>query len=278
MQIADALGLAHGMTLSLVGAGGKTSLIFSLAGELAAQGHTLLVTTTTAMFHPDHGSPPNDPPSGWPYARTYDRPYDRLVIGNIQALCRSGEKTGQIVVAAKSHDPKTHKLKGYCPDVLTRVWESRVFDYILIEADGSKRLPIKAPADHEPVIPLWTDMVIGCVGLDCLGRPLDAHTVHRPEHLAAVTGQPPGSILQQESILSLVASSQGLFKHTSQKMKKIVLLNKADTREHIQAGQALARRISRECPGVDNCLVACLLDKKNPIYCNPALDKWCLHP
>jgi probable selenium-dependent hydroxylase accessory protein YqeC len=254
MAIASALTLARGMTLSVVGAGGKTSLIFALARELAARNHSVLVTTTTGIFHPDHGG----------------QPYDRLVIGDISTLCPPPPKPGQIVVAAKSHDPETKKLKGYSPGVLAGVQKSDFFDYILIEADGSKRLPIKAPAGHEPVIPPWTDMVIGCIGLDCLGRPI-GQTAHRPEWFTAITKQDPGDPIRSDNLMSLVADSRGLFKNTSENMKKIVLLNKADTKQRVQKGRALAGRILKACPWVTNCLVTCLRDTQNPILL--AMDK-----
>ncbi len=251
MQLASVLPLAKGMSLSFVGAGGKTSLIFALATELASQGHNILVTTTTAIFHPDRGN----------------QPHDQLVIGDINALCHCLTKTGQIVVAAKSHDPKSRKLAGYSPETLARVQQGHWFDYILIEADGSKRLPVKAPAGHEPVIPAWTDMVIGCIGLDCLDRPMDYKTVHRPEIFSAITKQNFGDPIGPDHLVSLAGASQGLFKNTSNDMQKIVCFNKADTKEMVEKGRTLAGRVLKECPMVDNCLVARLRDTQNPVAC-----------
>ena len=251
MQITQALPLTKGMTLCFVGGGGKTSMIFALATELAGQNFSVLVTTTTAIFHPDRGS----------------QPYDQLIIDETMEPFQCPPKAGQIVVAAKSHDPKTNKLKGYTPGTLAEVRKNHSFDFILIEADGSRRLPIKAPAAHEPVIPGWTDMVIGCIGLDCLGNPMNSQTVHRPEHFSAVTNLGSGEIIGPEHLISLVASSQGLFKNTSKNMQKIVLFNKADTRQLVQKGQEMANRIFAKCTGVDDCLVACLLDINNPAVC-----------
>jgi len=253
MQITQALPLANGMTLCLVGAGGKTSLIFALAGELAARGQAILVTTTTAMFHPDHDSRQDHPPCAQPYDPPLHQPsgqkYDKLILGSTQSLCKKTAKAGQVVVAAQSHDPANDKLKGYSPCDLTRVAENHIFDYILIEADGSKRLPVKAPALHEPVIPVWTDMVIGCMGLDCLGRPLDDQTVHRPKFFSAVTKQAPGKPIGPDHLVSLAASPLGLFKNTSKEMQKIVLLNKADTRELVQEAGLWPTGFSGNAPG-----------------------------
>ncbi|MBU0970465.1 MAG: putative selenium-dependent hydroxylase accessory protein YqeC, partial [Proteobacteria bacterium] len=172
---------------------------------------------------------------------------------------------GQMVVAAKEYDPASRKLKGISPGMLARVREKKTFEYILIEADGSRRLPVKAPADHEPVIPAWTDMVIGCIGLDCLGRPMDAKTVHRPEFFAAVTGLIPGEAILADHLAALVASDLGLFKNTQKNMGKRVVFNKADTRDLVQQGQALAARIRKQCPWVDGCHVTCLLNPKDPV-------------
>lgn len=247
MELKNFFPLEKGMTLSIVGGGGKTSLMFALATQLADQGNRVLVTTTTAIFHPDRDC----------------RPYDLLVLG--EDLFHCSPTGGQIVVAGKHHDADTQKLKGYPPEMLVRVREKNIFDYILIEADGSRRLPVKAPADHEPVIPGWTDLLIGCIGLDCLGRSMDDQTVHRPELFSALTGLTSGEPILADHLVMLVASDLGLFKNAQKSMKKMVLLNKADTQGLVEKGQDLAARVLRECPLVDSCRVACLLDPADPV-------------
>ncbi len=175
----------------------------------------------------------------------------------------------RIVVGASCIDPCSRKLKGYSSEsfseILARVREKKVFDYILVEADGSRRLPVKAPADHEPVIPGGTDMVIGCIGLDCLGRPMDDETVHRPECFGAVTGLNFGDLILADHLVKLAASNLGLFKNAGNHMKKILVFNKADTKELVDQGQALAARVRNGCPRVDHCWVACLLNPSDPV-------------
>ena len=48
----------------------------------------------------------------------------------------------------------------------------RAADLTVIEGDGSRRLPFKVPAAHEPVVPEATDLLLIVVGLTALGRPL----------------------------------------------------------------------------------------------------------
>ena len=56
-----------------------------------------------------------------------------------------------------------------------------------MEADGAKRLPLKAHAPHEPVIPPNTRQTIYVVGADGFGRPI-RQICHRPERYAALCG------------------------------------------------------------------------------------------
>lgn len=49
---------------------------------------------------------------------------------------------------------------------------TREYDVVLVEADGAKMLPMKVPAEHEPVIPCDADMVIGILGASAIGKPL----------------------------------------------------------------------------------------------------------
>ena len=97
---------------------------------------------------------------------------------------------------------------------------------ILVEADGSKRLPVKAPAAYEPVVPGRTDLVVGVVGLDALGWPMDERTVHRPERFAAVTGCAPGTPIAWDHVVALARHPDGLFKGAPG--RRVVLLNKVD--------------------------------------------------
>ena len=62
------------------------------------------------------------------------------------------------------------KLKGIDREFIDKIYQKHLFDYIVVEADGSKRRPIKAPALYEPVLPRETTRVVGLIGLDALGK------------------------------------------------------------------------------------------------------------
>lgn len=214
-----------GRAIVLVGAGGKTSLLFRLGEELAARGGAVLLTTTTHLADPRGG-----PRSGF---RLLFRPD---LEGPEAAAPLPEPCPGLTLLVARATDPPG-KVKGIHPS-WPRTLQER-WDWVLVEADGSKRLPVKAPAAHEPVIPEGAGLVVGVIGLDCLGRPLDEQVAHRPERFAAVTGCRPGQTIAWSHLEALVAHPEGLFKGAPG--PRAVLLNKADRAPFRPTGEQLRR-------------------------------------
>ena len=141
------LRLPEHAVISVVGAGGKTSLIFAWAHELAAAGKNVVITTTTHMYRPE----------------------------------RMEEDGIRIVV---SDDPeRPDKVSAPPAEVLDSLRDTA--DVVLIEADGSRRMPLKWPADREPVIPDYTDVTVCVAGLSALGR-RTADVVYNAEGLPDV--------------------------------------------------------------------------------------------
>ena len=144
--ITDALQirLPEHAVISVTGAGGKTSLVFAWARELAAAGKSVIITTTTHMYRPE----------------------------------RMEEDGISIVV---SDDPeRPDKVMAPPADILDSLRETA--DVVLIEADGSRRMPLKWPAEWEPVIPDYTDYTVCVAGLSALGRKT-SEVVYRADEL-----------------------------------------------------------------------------------------------
>ncbi len=198
--------------IAVVGAGGKTSALFQLAREFRAIGRRVLVTSTTHMAVPVDG--------------TADAivlcPWMEFPLGQSPFPPMGFENPPFSLLFARLASEK--KLRGIHPGWIRALLPQ--WDLILVEADGSRRLPVKAPASHEPVIPDCTDLVLGVVGLDCLGRSMTEETVHRPDLFARVTGCGPGCTIEWKHLVALTRHPEGLFKGVS--CKKAVILNKAD--------------------------------------------------
>ncbi len=228
-RLFDEFDLRGGGVVSLVGAGGKTTLMFQLARELAAAGRSVLTTTTTKIFVPR----PDQSPT---LVIAKDLP---ALLGNLKCP-PSG---GSLVTAAASELPDKNKLAGYPPELIDALNETGFFEWILVEADGSRRLPLKAPGEHEPVIPQSSGRVIAVVGLEAVGNPLDEEHVFRASDYSRITGIPAGSPVTAESVVSVLLSPQGIFKDSPPRSRRVVFLNKADDVDRLLAGEAITRSL-----------------------------------
>ena len=170
-NLASALKIEPGIT-AIIGSGGKSTLLKTLGLELMRAGDRVLLCTTTHMF----------PVAGVPWdgsSRRLDaapwKPGALHVPGCTCEAC-AGMNRGSICQAGVL-DPETGKLSAPA-EPLNEL--ARRFDYVLAEADGSKRLPLTAHAAWEPVIPAATANVVWIVGALGLGKPIN-EAVHRPE-------------------------------------------------------------------------------------------------
>jgi probable selenium-dependent hydroxylase accessory protein YqeC len=137
------------------------------------------------------------------------------------------------------------KLLGVSPSAIDALAD--LFDLVLVEADGSRGLPIKAPASHEPVLPGSSALVIGVIGLDALGKPMAGGTVHRPELFGPLVGCAPGEAITAAHLARLVASPDGLFKGAPEGSLRVVLLNKADLVESSLAASCREAILAASC-------------------------------
>ena len=196
--------------------------MFALARYRAKRGSSVLVTTTTRILDPEAASERE----GKSFGQVL-RLADPTAPESLERIRAAGSL---IVLGSPGDAPDgtgdSPKLLGVYPDCLETL--ARIFDLVLVEADGSKGLPIKAPAAHEPVVPPSATVVVGLVGLDALGAPLDGRVAHRSELLGPLVGCAPGEPIEVEHIVRLAASSQGLFKGSPAGAARILLLNKAD--------------------------------------------------
>lgn len=239
--------LYGGGVVSLVGAGGKTTLLFRLAKELATAGETVLTTTTTKILMP-----------------TPAQSATVIIASGPDEILRRKELIGKDaihVTAAAGHDPATGKLIGFSADAIDSLWESGLFSWILVEADGASRRPLKAPADHEPVIPMATRRLVAVVGLDAIGKPLTETWVFRPECYARLTGLPLGSAVTPESVSRALLDESGMMKGCPPEARRFVFLNKADQEDRKAAGRSLAAILKMESRGrLTKILVGCAAD------------------
>jgi probable selenium-dependent hydroxylase accessory protein YqeC len=224
-SLCEILGLVGGGVVSIVGAGGKTTLMFTLAREIAAAGETVLTTTTTKILMPSRELSP----------QVIVSPHPDGILEKARSL------PGGLRHATAGSDlmlPE-NKLAGFTADDITKIDEAGLFRWILVEADGAKHRPLKAPAAHEPVIPARSRWVIAVIGLDAPGQPLTEEWVFRSRFYGKLTGLTPGDRITERSIASALSHEEGIMKGSPRTASRLVFLNKADTESRREAGRRI---------------------------------------
>lgn len=201
---------------ALVGAGGKTTAMLTLAEELSKAGRRVIVTTTTHIFPPDTGQ----------YGPVFS-PEDTA--GIAAALERTG-----LAVAAGPLDERG-KLTGVSDAQVEGLL--KLAEYVLVEADGSRRLPCKTPGDREPALPVKTELVVGVLGLKSLNYPLEA-VCFRAGLAARRLGVEPENPVTPELLARLAAEPWGLAKATEGR-RFVILLNQSDVCDPAQLCQVV---------------------------------------
>ena len=235
MRLSHALRIHSKEIVVLTGGGGKTTLMFRLADELVAAGRRVVTTMTTRIFVGQMARAP---------ARLISEDEETLLAQLPAALANHNH-----VIVAGGIVVEQDKVQGVPPALLDRIAALPAVDAVIVEADGSRRLPFKAPAPHEPVIPASATIVVPIVGLDVLGQPLDAGHVHRPERVAELTGAAPGDPVTPAMIAAVLAHPRGGAKDAPPTARLIPFLNKAEDETALAAAREIARLLLKNPRG-----------------------------
>jgi len=202
----------QGFAISIVGSGGKTTLMRLLSECLPG----LVVSTTSTKL-----------------AESEAKLFDAHIIWDEedQLMPRLPQGDGSVLITGGSFQVKqARKLNGLTESQLTALkllCDQRGLP-LIIEADGSRRRPLKAPAVYEPVIPAFTDLVIVVVGLARLIMPLNEENVFRSQIFSELTGLPMDEPVDLDSILRYLKHPSGGLKGIPPTAKRFVMLNLFD--------------------------------------------------
>jgi len=241
VKLADALDMAGDDIVALVGGGGKTTAMFRLAREMVDKAGRAITTTTTRIFGAQIALAPA-------HVLAADATRERV----LAALAAHRQ-----VLVIGATNPSTGKADGVSLDLFRRLrtWCPGVC--ILNEADGSRMRPFKAPAEHEPVIPVETTLVVPVVGADIFGKTLDADHVHRPELVSALCGAPLGAPITPEIVARVLGHPEGGRKGAPAGARVIALINKVESLPDRTPARETAERLLRE-PAIQSVLLTTL--------------------
>lgn len=226
MRLRDALRVQRGDIVAFVGAGGKTSALFRLASELRAEGWRVLATTTTRVASHEAARAPLCAP---------------LSADVTHNTIRKWLNEHGFVFLYDMDGVKNNKMIGLHPDVIAGLVDSVNSDVLLIEADGARRLPFKAPYDHEPVIPPDTSLVVPVAGIDALGQPLDDKHIYNAARVQDRYGFPNGAELIPPWMAVTIRDPELGLRGVPESARVVALLNKVPSGEY---GRSRARRVA----------------------------------
>lgn len=236
----NALGLDEGFPhiVSIVGAGGKTSIIETLAKEYDLLGKKVIVTTTTHMFQPERWT--------WCREESLEIVDEYLRKDNVVWIGIPQENN-------KMKSPNITFLDHLANDLIN----SKI--PMLIEADGSKRLPFKIPNQTEPVILKGTSKVIAVLGLDAYLKPVK-EVCFRYEIVIQYLKKSNEDIITEKDFVEVIRNHWGLHKEVTSKMDYRVILNKADNDQRREAGIRIRKMLQQF--GIENVYITSLIDNE----------------
>ena len=226
MRLADALRIAPKRVVAFTGAGGKSTAIGRITSELSNESR-VIITSTTKLHHRQSSLAESHL-----IART---PQDLGHLPSMLDECSSVLVTGEVAEG----EPKWVGVDAPTLDALHTL-SQEIGCVLLIEADGARGRSLKAPADHEPVVAHYADLVVPVVGLDVIGAPLNDEWVHRPERASSLLGLIEGEAIKPEHVSALLCDPSGGLKGVPEEAEVRVLLNKAETLERQEHGRTIA--------------------------------------
>lgn len=243
-SLPDALGISGTQqgcsVVSAVGAGGKTTTLHSLAGELVQQGQRVIVTTTTHIVEEDEPYFFKAAADGDSLTERSKMQADGQVF--LDQVRDKLDRFGQVWTGM----PAPGRKLGCLPEMfLEQIWKMGI--PVLIEADGARRLPLKVPAGHEPVIHPRTTHVLSVYGLDAVGASLK-DVCFREELAEKFLNKSGTESVTAEDIALLAASEEAGRKGCPEHAAYTVVLNKADTDKRREDALAICRELqNRGC-------------------------------
>ena len=227
IPLSEALGIKKGVN-AIIGSGGKSSLLKSLSLELSQKGSVLLTTSTHILpfshcenicFSDENVSISDENVSilnenALISDENVSTLKEKILLPGEDIHSEEALKNSKVLLQRKvlslwnkSKSPilclgtlgKNGKLSPFPLPFSTL---EQMADYVLVEADGSKRLPGKAHGQNEPQIPKESQRTVLVFGASALHKPI-SEVIHRVEIFQNFFTPPlsPDTLLTKELLL-----------------------------------------------------------------------------
>lgn len=223
------LDVQPGDIIAFVGAGGKTSLMLTLAEELFNAGSKIAVTATTKMGKGEYSEHSE-------VIVEYDiADISKLIMKVLDVLSKK-----RIPLLFSGVDEDHNRLLGLGPSTVDRL--ANVVDNLLIEADGGRGKPFKIPRTHEPVVPECVNKLCIVVGADAIGQPVDDENFYNADGMAKL-GARRGELLTPALLRRLLFHPSGYLRYKTDNRKIFLLLNKCDDLDKVNNTEDITQEL-----------------------------------
>ena len=220
-RISNLLDISTGSVVSVIGCGGKTSMIGLIAKQNAEK--KVLITPTTKTF-PVHSD-------------------DVILCVTLKSCMEHKPQKG--IQCLGLYNERNSKLEALPEQVLTEIIP--MYDIVLMEADGSRWLPCKGWLDNEPVIHFGSTHTVGVVTMDALGKPASNKLVHHLPEFLELTGIKEGDIITEQVLVDMVTLPKGMFKKTQG--HNYLVVNKVEDKSQSNPAISFLEAIKTKAPG-----------------------------
>jgi probable selenium-dependent hydroxylase accessory protein YqeC len=229
-QLSTFLNIKPSQCVSIMGAGGKSTLMNRLADELIVLGRTVVLSSTTNYHRPaalqleqillTRGAP------DWP---------DRL-----RALARRWNR-----LLVLHHDLGGTMVRGIDVAAVRTIQEQIPDAIVILKTDGARKRWFKAPNRSEPVIPPWSQLCITVVNCEIVGQPLTDGLVHRPERVAELTGLPPGDPITPQVVGRVLTHPDAYAAKIPSGARRVIYISHVRSPESVAQARAIGACLDR---------------------------------
>lgn len=231
---------SHGI-VTLIGGGGKTSLMYYLVAGLKAAGTVAFAAATAKLFMPEGAG------------------HRAILVSSLAELRQAVEEQRHspalVTVARGLADGAERKLAGLAPEWLDTLSAEYPSVRFVVEGDGSAGLPLKGHLPHDPVVPAATRLLIPVIGAEAIGRPLAAEFVHRPARAAELAGAAEGETITAAMIVTILLHPEGYLHNCPPAACVVPFINKAEGEARRPAEKLAAAVLSAGHPAVGGVVI-----------------------
>jgi probable selenium-dependent hydroxylase accessory protein YqeC len=229
-QLSTFLNIRPSQCVSIMGAGGKSTLMNRLADELIVLGHTVVLSSTTNYHRPQS-------------LQSDQILLTRQVPEWPEQLGMLARRWNRLIVL--HHDLGGAMVKGIDVAAVRTIHEHISEAIVIVKTDGARKRWFKAPNQSEPVVPPWSQVCIAVVNREILGQPLTDALVHRPERVAELTGLNLGDRITPQAVGTVLTHPGTYAPKIPASARRAIYISHVQSPEELAQAKAIAACLDR---------------------------------